>query len=52
MTGTNSKDYRDTVLKYREKLAEVDKLEDELVECKKEASELKKIIDNHKRRNK
>lgn len=52
MTSENSKDYRNTVLTYIEKLAEVDKLEDELVKRKKEVSELKEKIDNHKRKNK
>ena len=60
----NSKNYRDTVLTYIDKLGEIDKLEDELVnsegetgelkekinECKKEVSELKKEIDSHKRK--
>ena len=60
----NSKNYRDTVLSYVNKLGEIDRLEDELVnsegetgglkekinECKKEVNKLKKEIDNHKRK--
>jgi phage shock protein A len=62
----NSKNYRDTVLTYIEKLGEIDKLEDQLIEqknqpdevknqltnLKKEASDLKQQIDNFKRKNK
>ncbi|WP_445244829.1 hypothetical protein [Microcoleus sp. OTE_8_concoct_300] len=62
--NVNRKNYRDMVLTYVDKLGEIDKLEDELVnsegetgelkekinEYKKEVSELKKEIDNHKRR--
>ena len=46
----NNKDYRDIVLAYVEKLGEIDKLEDELTEKKQEANELKKEIDNFKRK--
>jgi len=60
----NSKNYRDTVLTYVDKLGEIDKLEDQLIESgegtdkikqelnelKKEASELKEQIDSHKRK--
>jgi peptidoglycan hydrolase CwlO-like protein len=59
----NSKDYRDTVLTYIEKLGEIDKLKDEFFTTEgnkdelrqkidrltKETNELKKEIDNHKR---
>ncbi len=44
----NSKNYRDTVLAYVQKLEEIDKLEDELVRLKKEAGNLKEQIDNSK----
>jgi len=37
-------------LPYIEKLGEIDKLEDELLEKKREASELKKKIDDFKRK--
>jgi molecular chaperone GrpE (heat shock protein) len=50
MTNENKKKYRDIVLPYIEKLGEIDKLENELFEKKREASELKKEIDNFKRR--
>ena len=64
VNNVNSKNYRDTVLTYVDKLGEIDKLEDELVKsegetgelkekinkCKKEVSELKKEIDSHKRK--
>lgn len=60
----NNKDYRDTVLSYVDKLGEIDKLEDQIINSKGEISELKKKvkelkievnelkreIDNHKRR--
>jgi hypothetical protein len=61
----NSKNYRDIVLEYVQKLGEIDKIEDEFVnsggaenfksqltELKKEASNLKQQIDNFKGKNK
>jgi hypothetical protein len=61
----NSKNYRDIVLKYVEKLGEIDKVEDEfinsggaenfktqLIELRKEVSNLKQQIDNFKGKNK
>jgi hypothetical protein len=62
----NSKNYRDLVLEYVQKLGEIDKAEDQLrefkeppvelkdqiVTLKKEASNLKQQIDNSKGRNK
>lgn len=58
----NSKEYRDTVLTYVNKLGQIDNLEDELIkskgepdklkqeiaELKKEVTKLKEKIDNHK----
>jgi hypothetical protein len=48
----NSKNYRDIVLAYVDKLGEVDKAEDQLTKLKKEASDLKEQIDNAKGKNK
>jgi hypothetical protein len=61
----NSKDYRDIVLEYVQKLGEIDRAEDEVVNSggaenfktqlaglKKEASDLKQQIDNFKGKNK
>ena len=62
----NSKNYRDLVLEYVEKLGEIDKIEDQLAtsknqptqlkdaltKLKKEANNLKEQIDNSKGRNK
>jgi phage shock protein A len=62
----NSKNYRDMVLTYVDKLGEIDKLEDQLIgsenqpielknqlaELKKEVSNLKQQIDNFKGKNK
>ena len=46
----NSKNYRDIVLEYIEKLGEIDKGEDQLSKLKKEASDLKQQIDDLKRK--
>ena len=46
----NSKNYRDQVLEYVQKLGEIDKVEDQLLELKKEASDLKQQIDHSKRK--
>lgn len=48
----NSKNYRDIVLAYVNKLGEIDKTEDQLTELKKEASKLKQEIDDAKGKNK
>lgn len=60
----NSKNYRDTVLTYLDKLGKIDKLEDQLAkpgeeqdkvkqeiqQLKEEAGRLKQEIDSHKRK--
>lgn len=52
----NSKNYRDLVLDYVQKLGEIDKAEDERVgqdqlsKLKKEASDLKQKIDNSRKK--
>jgi cell division protein FtsB len=48
MSNNNSQNPRKVILSYIEKLGEIDTKEDELVELKKEATELKAEIDKYR----
>ena len=49
MSKENSENPRKIILSYIEKLGEIDTKEDELVELKKEATELKAEIDKYRK---
>ena len=48
MNNENSQNPRKVILSYVEKLGEIDTKEDELIELKKEATELKAEIDKYR----